>query len=103
MIGIEVIIGEKTYPCRITMGACRRFKQISGKEVTELSMDSLSEIAEFLYACTASACNADKVPFGLSVDDFCDALSAEDMESMANALSGEPTSAAGSKKKQARK
>lgn len=71
---LEIKIGKKTFPCRVTMGAMRRFKDITGKEATSLTQADLSDLVTFIYCCVASACNADKVEFSLSVDDFADNL-----------------------------
>jgi len=45
----------KTYPCRVTLGAMRRF-----------------DLAVFIWCCCMSACKADGVEFSVSLDDFCD-------------------------------
>lgn len=71
---LEIRIGKKTFPCRVTMGAMRRFKDITGKEATSLTQADLSDLVTFIYCCVASACNADKVEFSLSVEDFADNL-----------------------------
>lgn len=49
-------------------------------------MNSLSDIAVLLWCCTASACNADKIEFKLSLEDFCDGITEEEMFSATNAL-----------------
>ena len=45
---IEITINGKAYPCRQTMGAMLRFKQETGKEVTELG-NSFSDLCVFLW------------------------------------------------------
>lgn len=72
----EITIAGQTYPCRMTMGAFRRFKQLTGHDVSQIK-NELDDIATLLYAATASACHADGVDFPLSVDDFCDRLTIE--------------------------
>ena len=86
---ILIQVGERTYPFRMTLGAMLRFKRATGKEVTELDETSVEEVANLLYACLASACSADKVAFDYSFEDFCDLLSAEDMDAMRDLLVGE--------------
>ena len=88
---IFIQVGDRTYPFRMTLGAMLRFKRATGKEVTELDDGSVEEVAHLLYACLASASNADKVPFDLDFDGFCDNLSAEDMETMRDLLIEEET------------
>ena len=79
MAKIEVTINGKAYPCRQTMGAMLRFKQETGKEVTEITGE-LSEMCTFLWCCIVSACKADGVDFDLSLMDFADSLTPEEME-----------------------
>ena len=91
MSKIEVTINGKAYPCRPTMGAMLRFKKETGKEVTELQNGSFSDLCAYLYCCVASACAADKVPFKMSLMDFADALSPEDMTQWAEQVQAQTT------------
>lgn len=60
----------KTYPCRVTLGAMRRFKQETGKDAENIV--GVDDLAVFIWCCCMSACKADGVEFGVSLDDFCD-------------------------------
>ena len=66
----------KDYPCRQTMGALLRFKQETGRDVTEMRGD-LSDACVLLWCCVVSASAADGVEFGYSLTDFADRLSPE--------------------------
>jgi len=88
---IEVKINGEAYPCRPTMGAMLRFKKETGKEVTELNASNFSDVCVYLYCCIASACAADKKPFNLSLMEFADAVSPEDMGEWAAAVQNENT------------
>lgn len=55
--------------------------------------------ATLLYCCTASACSADGVEFGLDLDEFCDLIGPEDMERMSAGIRTEESGDDGSKKK----
>ena len=96
---VEVKIGGKVYPCRMTMGAMLRYRRLTGKEVSEMEGGSVSELATLLYCCTASACSADGVEFGLDLDEFCDLIGPEDMERMSAGIRTEESGDDGSKKK----
>ena len=48
MAKIEVTINGKVYPCRPTMGAMLRFKKETGKEVTEITSNSFSDLCAYL-------------------------------------------------------
>lgn len=87
---ITIQVGDRSYPFRMTLGAMLRFKRATGKDLAreELDAGDLEEIAQLLYACLASASVADKVPFDLSFEEFCDNLSAEDMVTMQDLLVG---------------
>ena len=80
MAKIEVTINGVTYPCRPTMGAMLRFKQETGKEITEITDKSFTDLCTYLYCCVASASAADKVDFSMSLLEFADALNPEDMQ-----------------------
>ena len=99
MAKIEVTINNVAYPCRPTMGAMLRFKKETGKEVTEMDATSFTELCTYLYCCVASASAADKVPFDMSLMDFADALSPEDMTAWANAVQASAAPAEGEEKK----
>lgn len=75
---IEIRIDGKAYPCRQTMGAMLRFKKETGKEVTEIS-DNLSDMCAYLYCCTLSACKKDGIKFDMSLMDFADSITPEDL------------------------
>lgn len=65
-----ITIDGREYPCRETMLAWLMFKERTGREVTELDMKSPTELCIYLWACVSAACRADKVDFGLTLDDF---------------------------------
>lgn len=77
---IEIIINGEAYPCSPTMGAMLRFKQETGKEITEIDPTSFSELCTYLWCCVASAAKREGKAFNLSLMDFADNLTPEDME-----------------------
>ena len=77
----------KEYPCRITLGAMRRFKQETGKDADNIS--GAEDLAVFIWCCCMSACNADGIAFGVALDDFCDCLDMDIVNSFTDALSSE--------------
>lgn len=79
MARVVVTINGVDYPCRPTMGAALRFKEHTGKEVTDMKEDSFSELCAYLYCCVASGAASEKIPFDLSFMEFADALTAEDL------------------------
>lgn len=68
------------------MGAMLRFKQETGKEVTEIDEGSFTDLCTYLWCCIVSACKHDGKEFKLSLMDFADSMSPEDMTEWAQAL-----------------
>ena len=67
------------------MGAMRRFKRMSGKDVTEVG-NEMDLISDFLYCCVVSACNADGKSFEMDVETFADCVDMNDIQQFLNAL-----------------
>lgn len=82
---VDVNINGKAYPCRMTMGAMLRFKRETGKDITAITGE-VSDMCVLLYCCLVSACNADKVEFDMSLDDFADSISPDDLNAWQEAL-----------------
>ena len=94
----EITIRGKAYPCRVTMGSVLRFKRETGKELSDTKSRSVEDSIVFIWCCVKSACNADKVEFALSLDDFADSLDPMDMEKFVSDFQND-TPDADSKKK----
>lgn len=86
MSKIEVTINNVAYPCRPTLGAMLRFKKETGKEVTEITDKSFTDLCTYLYCCVASASAADGIDFSMSLIEFADALNPEDMMAWAGQM-----------------
>lgn len=82
----KITIKGQNYPCRITMGALRRFKKETGRDVSGIKENDLSDIATLLWCCVVSACNADGVPFSMNIDDFADCIEPGEMVGFAESL-----------------
>lgn len=96
---VEVTVNGVVYPCRPTMGAMLRFKKETGKEITEITDKSFTDLCAYLYCCVASACAADKIDFNLSLIEFADALNPEDMSAWAGQIRGAGVNNAETEKK----
>lgn len=70
-IRIKTSNGQE-YPCRVTLGALRRFKLETGREAESLS--GASDLALFIWCCCQSASNADGIPFDVTQEEFLDGL-----------------------------
>lgn len=76
---IEISINGTAYPCSPTMGAMLRFKHETGREITEIDPASFSDLCTYLWCCVASAAKREGKPFDMSLMDFADSLTPEDM------------------------
>lgn len=98
---LTIEIEGKKYPCRQTMGAMLRFKQETGKDVSQISND-FSDLCAYLYCCVVSACKHDNIAFDYSLLDFADSLTPKDLEQWTDAISetngGEDAAGEGAKK-----
>ena len=79
MAKVEITVNGVAYPCRQTMGAMLRFKRETGKEVTEIRGD-ISDYCTYLWCCVCSASKHDGLDFDLSLMDFADSISPEDIQ-----------------------
>ena len=51
-MAVTITINGQAYPCRQTMGAMLRFRRETGREVTQMGADALSDMAVYLwFAC----------------------------------------------------
>lgn len=76
---IEITINGEAYPCSPTMGAMLRFKQETGKEITEIDPTSFTDLCTYLWCCVASGAKREGKAFDLSLMDFADSLTPEDI------------------------
>ena len=86
---LVINVNGTPYPCRPSMGAMLRFKQETGKEVTEMNTESFSELCTYLWCCVVSGSKRQGLDFNLSLMEFADALTPEDMADWQNALAAE--------------
>lgn len=80
------------FPCRQTMGAFLRFKRETGREATEMTND-LTDLLTFLYCCTASASAADGIEFNLTLEEFADRISPDELNQWTAAMQAEAAEA----------
>lgn len=99
---IEITINGEAYPCSPTMGAMLRFKQETGREITEIDPGSFTDLCTYLWCCVVSGAKREGKPFSLSLMEFADSLTPGDMEAWNAAIAAgasEPSDTDGGKKK----
>lgn len=88
---IEIEIdGGRRLPCAPSMGAMLRFRQETGKEVTEIDGRSLTELCTYLWCCVASACRREGVDFDMDLMEFADRVTPEGMSGWRDMIAGDP-------------
>ena len=102
---IEITVGGRHYPCRPTMGAMLRFRQQTDREITQIDPESLTDLCTYLWCCTVSACKREGIDFNMTLMDFADAVTPEEMAAWNEAIAagegaaeGDATDADGQKK-----
>lgn len=102
---IEITINSTAYPCSPTMGAMLRFKQETGREITEIDPTSFTDLCTYLWCCVASAAKREGIPFDLPLMEFADSLTPEDMTEWNAAITAEaePSDTAPGEKKRKRR
>ncbi len=71
------------------MGAMLRFRQETGREITEINPSSFSDLCTYLWCCVASAAKREGLQFDMSLMDFADGLTPEDMTQWSEAIKDE--------------
>lgn len=90
---IEITINGEAYPCSPTMGAMLRFKQETGKEITEIDPTSLTDLCTYLWSCTVSAAKREGKQFNYSLMDFADSINSDDLKKWNEAITAAATEA----------
>lgn len=75
------------FPHRVTMGAMLRFKRETGRDFSEVGEKDIEALVVFMWCCTVSACKADGVDFGLSLEDYADMTEPADVRAFYDEMS----------------
>lgn len=65
-----------------------RFKEETGREVSDMKPTDISDLICFMWCCCASACNADHVEFDMDLHSFADSLEGNELQEFASGLIG---------------
>lgn len=85
---IEINVNGVAFPCSPTMGAMLRFKRETGKEITEIDPGSFTDLCTYLWCCVVSASKREGKDFDMSLMDFADNVTPDDMADWNMAISG---------------
>ena len=85
------------------MGAMLRFKQETGKEITEINASSFTDLCTYLWCCVSAASNREGKEFNMSLLDFADSITPEDMAEWNQAIASESTEESDRAKKKSKR
>jgi hypothetical protein len=78
----EITVDGKTYPLRATMRAWRDFETQSGVKMAEIAEADVTRVPELLWHCAAAGCRKDKKEFDITLDEWMDAITTDDLVEM---------------------
>lgn len=81
---VTININGKKFPCMPLMGAFLRYKKETGADYEPT--ESVTANCTFLYCCVQSACNREKVAFDMSLDDFADSVSLDELKNVSEKM-----------------
>ncbi len=70
MKDFEIKIKNTKYPCRITLRAMLKFKQLTGRDWGQIEGNGITDMITFLWCCVWAACATDGVEFNYDLDQF---------------------------------
>lgn len=76
MKDFEIKIKGKTLPCRITLRAMLKFKQVTGRDWGALEGNGITDFIIFLWCCVWATCATEGVEFNDDLDEFSGHLDA---------------------------
>lgn len=83
-----ITIGGVEYPCRLTLGVIKAFKEQTGIELADIGTDMVA-IGTLLYIAAGKSCQKEKRPFPWqSADELLDDLSLDEMPRLIEQLFG---------------
>lgn len=70
MKDFEIKIKDVKYPCRVTLRAMLKFKQLTGRDWGQLDGNGVSDMITFLWCCVWAVCQTDGNEFPYELDEF---------------------------------
>jgi hypothetical protein len=83
---MTIEINGTTYPLRASMGAWRKFEQATGIKVAQVGEGDITRIPEMIYYFIQAGCKYENKKFTMSVDDFLDLVTIDDVTKMSEVI-----------------
>lgn len=84
---VTIVADGESYPCTPTKGAWLLFRELTGREVSQIRADSLTDLFTYLYCCVKAGCRRQGVDFGHTLEGFADMCDASEVIAWGKALS----------------
>lgn len=84
---LKVVINGVEYQSEPTMGAMLRFKKETGREFNEMDPNSLTDLCTFMWCCVVSSAKREGRDFDMSLIDFADSITPDDLVKWNTAVS----------------
>ena len=89
----QITINGTTYPCRLTVGVLKRYKDQTGREMEDVK--DIFSISELLFLALQTTCKREHVSFPYaSAEELMDDLDVLEMSGISEALFGKPDASA---------
>lgn len=83
-----ITINGVQYPCRLTLGVIKAFKEQTGKELADIGTDMVA-LGTLIHIAADKSCQKEKKPFPWqSVDELLDDIDLNDMPTLVEELFG---------------
>lgn len=83
---IVIAVNGREVPCYPTMGAMLLFGETTGKDVSAMDFNSVTEQFTYLWCCATEAAAREGVEFGMELKEFARAILPEDLRGWVEAL-----------------
>ncbi len=81
----KITLDSKEYPISRTMGAFLRFKELTGKDVSQVG-NEMADVIALLYTFVECGCRIQKVEFPYNVQEFADRIDVSQMAELKKEL-----------------
>lgn len=81
-----VLVGDKQFSCDLTMGGLLRFNSETKKELKDVDFTDILTVTTLMWCCVCAASNRDKSKFNMSLGDFADCVSPQDIKDWAELI-----------------
>lgn len=84
---VTIVADGESYPCTPTKGAWLLFRELTGREVSQIRADSLTDLFTYLYWCVKAGCRRQGVDLGHTLEGLADMCDASEVIAWGKALS----------------